>query len=204
MNDYYVSRECIDEYLKLYHLRLRSIEDRYGGDFIDGVLKLYKNKRKIGHLTFDLDRETRELHINLVQIKIRDKENIPVKLFKVMLLYLISLYEKYINIVTLTALPSKDISRRGTEFCLPCYYQKIGFEPINIDVKKALKKCRKDLQKLGNPIPKKHLCILCECQKRGVPLEINPYHLSRLSVDMKALLPRMRKELRETYKKLCK
>lgn len=66
------------------------------------------------------------------------------------------------EVIKLNSCPYYKTTRRGTEFCLHCFYTKMGFEPdgdISQSWKELAQKC-----KLYNP-KDEILCILCQCQK---------------------------------------
>ena len=72
-----------------------------------------------------------------------------------------------------------------------CFYQTLGFEPAKDMIKKCVKKLGKEYRKFPE------MCILCECQKNKVDVD-----LSVLQVDMKVLMPNIKKSLYEVYDQL--
>lgn len=195
------SKTCIIDYLINYGLTLheKRCPTSYG---MDNFIELLKSSVSIGKLQYRIDKEERSLHINQVQINSRNKPSMPVKLSKILFLYLLSTCNKeylgYIDKVTLTASPGGIESKKGTEFCLMCFYQKLGFEPYNYDTKNMIKKCIKILGKEYHKFPE--MCILCECQQNNVIF--TDIDLSVLQVDMKVLIPNIKKVLYKVYKQI--
>jgi len=192
------SKTCIINYLIQYGVILH--EKRYPTSYgLDGFIELLKTSNPFGKLQYRLDKEERTLHINQIQINSKNKPDIPIKLSKILFLYLLSTSNKeYIDKVTLTASPGGINSKKGTEFCLMCFYQTLGFEPANYDTKDMIKKCLKKLGKEYRKFPE--MCILCECQKNKVIF--TDVDLSVLQVDMKVLMPNIKKSLYEVYDQL--
>lgn len=207
------SADCIKKYLKVYRLILSSLFD-------DGVgeLNLYvkldsnvsatpsrfdKKKRiKIGYLRYSVDEDERTLHIRVAKTNVNSKykTTTSIKLFRVLLMHLLAMYSKKIRYVTLTAIPN-DRNKVGEEFCLPCFYQELGFEPVHYDSKKMVKECIKQLRKNDEyckSADKNSMCILCKCQRYGLPFD-NVKNLRQLEIDMKALLPNLKRLLDEAY-----
>lgn len=210
---YSISMKCINHYLAKYDLFFdhRVGKDKYG---YNGHIKIYhitqyesdtndQKKIKIGQLTYSLDEEIKEINIIIVYIK-KDRDFGSVKLLKVLLLYLIRLYEEEADTIFLTAQPSKDLSRVGTEFCLPCYYQKLGFVPVDKKDINKVEKCKKYLSKIDKNFKNDNeYCILCECQ---VPISkyINVNDdLSRFYVDMRTIMKTMKENLSGIYEEIC-
>lgn len=211
------SSDCIKKYLKVYRLILSSLfdDDINGGV---GELNLYvkldsnvsatpsrfdKKKRiKIGYLRYSVDEDERTLHIRVAKTNVNSKykPNTSIKLFRVLLMHLLAMYSKKIRYVTLTAIPN-DRNKVGEEFCLPCFYQELGFEPVHYDSKKMVKECIKQLRKNDEyckSADKNSMCILCKCQRYGLPFD-NVKNLRQLEIDMKALLPNLKKLLDDAY-----
>ena len=206
------SKKCIKKYLKIYNLILKSTEedDDYGlvGD-LKLSLKIDSKKRdasrfnksnriNIGKLRYSVSDDYNGesvLHIERIYINSNHKPNTSIKLTKVLLLHLLALYSEDIYSITLVSTPN-DLSKKGTEFCLACFYQELGFEPVNFESKEMIKKCSIYLDK--NDKNEKEMCILCRCQRysKTKNIEILP-NVELLQIDMKAMLPRLQKLLKE-------
>jgi hypothetical protein len=208
------SKKCIKKYLKKYNLILESNEkdDNYG---IVGDLHLSvkiddkktdlgrfdkSNSLNIGNLHYSISDDcdgNSVLHIEIISIKSSHKpKNTTIKLTRVLLLYLLALYSEDIYSITLVSTPN-DSSKKGTEFCLACFYQELGFEPVNFESKEMIKKCSYYLSKYDKD--DKEMCILCRCQQYSKlkNIKILP-NVELLQIDMKAMLPRLKKLLKET------
>ena len=195
------SKKCIKKYLKKYNLILESNEkdDNYGivGDLYLSVKIDDKktdlgrfdksNSLNIGNLHYSISDDcdgNSVLHIDIISIKSSHKpKNTTIKLTRVLLLYLLALYSEDIYSITLVSTPN-DSSKKGTELC---FYQELGFEPVNFESKEMIKKCSYYLSK--------YMCILCRCQQYS-KLKILP-NVELLQIDMKAMLPRLKKLLKE-------
>lgn len=116
---------------------------------------------KIGHLHYSLDYDEDNLQIDKVNIKSCYKPKLPIKLFKILLLYLLAFNADDIKSVSLTSSSSNDSKKIGKEFCLTCYYEELGFKPVNFD--DMVKMC---LKKLNTA-----MCTLCKCQKYNLPYQ---------------------------------
>lgn len=211
------SKQCIKKYLSTYNLVLETVEknDKYGivGDLhlsikIDN--KKYdkrfddSNLIEFGHLHYSVSENI--LHIDKIYIKSIYKPSI--KLTKVLMLHLLALYSKDEEIDYVSLVSSS--SKKGYEFCLACFYQKLGFEPVHFESKEMVKKC---LNYIGKT--EKNMCILCTCQIysktnkniMNFQTEIAPHiNLDFLQIEMKAMLPRLKKMLKEAnneINKLC-
>lgn len=195
------SSKCIKKYLMAYNMKLKhSYEtDKYGGTTGDLHIKLDVENEKIGHLHYSID-EYDNLHIDMIRINKRRKPSIPIKITKMLLLYLLSKHSDDVKTATLTALPSGE--KTSNEFCLICFYQQLGFEPISYESKKMVDKCVRKLKKIDQTYQKyqSDMCILCECQKNN--LEFTDIDLRYLQVDMKALLPNLVRLLDNAYKEI--
>ena len=82
---------------------------------------------------------------------------------------------------------------RGTDqgYCLSCYYQTLGFEPIEEDIKKLSSMIDKCIDKLGIDYKNKYsLCVLCDCQRQISKDEIKlaGFRISAMQIRMKRLL----------------
>ena len=213
------SKRCIKKYIETYNLILESIEkdDNYGlvGNLEISVkidIEKKDNSRfdksntiKIGNLHYsisdDYDGKT-VLHIDTIYIKsIYKPINITIKLTKVLLLYLLALHSTDIQSVTLVSTPN-DSSKKGTEFCLACFYQELGFETVNFESKEMIKKC---ISYIGEKKKEKDMCILCRCQRYNKNiLKENFPDVDMLQIDMKALLPRLEKLLKKANREINK
>lgn len=214
------SRKCIKKYLEVYRLIITEkpfVVDEDGGR---GRIYLYvktesnksvtpsrfdPNKRlPIGHIHYLLDTQERILHIDIVYLNKNQmyKPNTTIKLFRVLLMYLLANHSDYVDIVTLTAKPN-DYKRTGREFCLPCVYQELGFEPVNYESKKMTKECIKRLKKNDDYCKseeKEDMCILCKCQTYGLDfITDKSIDIRQLAVDMKVLVHKLKTLLDKEY-----
>lgn len=200
------SHKCIRRYLEKYNLVLEESghTDRHGyvGDLFL-YIKVYDVEHskksiqlrkkiddemiKIGHLHYSLDYDQDNLQIDKVNIKSCHKPKLPIKLFKILLLYLLAFNADDIKSVSLTY--SKKI---GKEFCLTCYYEELGFKPVNFEVGDMVKMC------LIKNRTDSAMCTLCKCQKYNLPF--TKRDLKFLQVDMKVLLPRLKLCLNDAYR----
>jgi hypothetical protein len=208
------SKRCIKKYLAKYHLVLETYEkdDHYGliGD-LTLFIKIHhqmgmdaSNLIKIGHLHYSVSEKV--LHIDTLYIKSRHKPDTTIALTKVLLLYLLSLYHQDIDYATLSA-SSYDVTKKDTELCLSCFYQKMGFEPVDFDTKNMIKKCEKYIGKHNE----NNMCILCKCQQYSkankniliFQREIADHlQLDLLQIDMKAKISKIKHLLREANKEI--
>jgi hypothetical protein len=190
--------QCIDHYLEKYDIVFRDSSDSKK-DVIEGAVRIFKNNNeheyKLGHIMYMIDKQTKNLHINHIYIP-KSKHKPPITFTKILLAFLFAKYHLYIETSTLTAQSNE--YKKGQEFCLLCIYQRLGFEPYDLTSKKMinyLKKCNiaKDT---------KDTCILCICQKET---KLDDVDLSLLYVDMKVLLPNLKKIINELSKEIhCK
>uniref|UniRef100_A0A6C0KCV5 Uncharacterized protein n=1 Tax=viral metagenome TaxID=1070528 RepID=A0A6C0KCV5_9ZZZZ len=193
------SSKCIKKYLMAYNMKLKhSYEtDKNAETTGDLYIKLDVENVKIGHLHYSID-ESANLHIDMIRVNRRNKPSIPIKITKILLLYLLSKHTDDVQTATLTALPSNDQTKIGNEFCLICFYQQLGFDPIAYDSKKMVDKCVRKIKKIDPDYDKRSdMCILCECQKNDIIF--TKIDLRYLRVDMKALLPNLIKLLDIAY-----
>lgn len=193
------SRKYIKKYLEKYNIVLQKTDKiNKQKDIIVGDLKLSTAKDdKLGHLHYVIDEITNDLHVDWIYIK-KSKPELSVKLSKVLFLYLLASYSHFIKTITLTSSAGIDPTKAGTEYCLPCFYQKLGFEPVD---HKMVDRCLKKLKKINTEYEKlTSMCILCECQK--YKLDFTKVDLSDLHVDMKALLPNLVKMLKDSYREI--
>lgn len=188
---------CIDHYLEKYDVILEDVSYN-STDLIEGSLRIHYNSKhsnlqKIGHILYAIDKPIKNLHINSIYFP-KSKNKPSIKFTKILLAYLLDKYRFDIETSTLMAKPGE--YRRGQEFCLLCIYQELGYElSSKKKIDKYLKKCS---------IPNnngKETCILCICQKNTDKLE--DLDLSRLYVDMKALLPNLNKIVTELSNEIC-
>lgn len=156
-----------------------------------------KKRIQIGHIHYLLDTQERILHIDIVYLNKNQKykPNTTIKLFRVLLMYLLANHSDYVDSVTLTAKPN-DYKRSGREFCLPCIYQELGFEPVKYDSQKMIKECIKYCKSED----KNDMCILCKCQTYGLDfIKDKSIDIRQLAVDMKVLVPKLRTLLDKEY-----
>jgi hypothetical protein len=134
----------------------------------------------------------------------KNKHGVSVKLLKVFLLYLFARYSNRVEYVRLIASPESYEDIRGTEqgYCLSCYYQTLGFEPIEEDIKKLSSMIDKCIDKLGINYKNKYsLCVLCDCQRQINKDEIKlaGFRISAMQIRMKRLLPHLKEALKDAY-----
>ena len=122
----------------------------------------------------------------------KNKRKIPLKLFKILLLYLISLYiDKGAKQITLYADSSygqknNNSKYEGNELRLACYYESLGFKPVKEDeINKYVNLCiekmnKKDYENLIST------CILSNCQKQKIDIGIR---FNFLKVKMSTIIP---------------
>ena len=123
------SKRCIQKYLDKYNISLGVSEKFEKYDIVNGSIVIStKNDPEFGEFEYYFD--GKELFIKKICIK-QIKHNVPIKLLKVFLLYLLSMYSDSAIYVKLFPYPDCDLS---------CYYKQLGFEPdINSTVKVSMK-----------------------------------------------------------------
>lgn len=142
----------------------------------------------------------------------KDKKGIPIKLFKVFLLYLLVLFVKkgsqYITLIadSYYGQTYKNSNKKGREFRLACYYQQLGFEPINKEqFIKHLYECKHNMsQKEYKDL--KSMCILDKCQEQILlkKFDIN-LRFDILKVEMSLLIPNILIKLKDVLRDMkCK
>jgi hypothetical protein len=159
-------------------------------------------EQNIGKLRCVIVKSEKNLHIEWIKLN-SSKPKIPIQLSKILILYVILLHIKYIKTLTLTASPGgNDKTKIGSEYCLMCFYQQLGFEPVNYETKEIVKKCYEKLKKMK---PDYHnylsMCTLCECQKNNITF--TDIDITQLQVDMKALLSKMYRIFYQLYYQIC-
>lgn len=180
-------------------------------------------------MTFHYSIADRVFHISTAYTT--DKQNKPnlangVKLFEIFLLYiLINHADLPIHTVTLDAIPQQihdveqkdeekhERNKKGVQYCLLCFYEKLGFQPVEQRVlketKTRIKTCIRQRQRKDkgykqgyehdemerNHIKqknKKDMCFLCNCQKDPQNIQIDDEDSLRLlQVEMSVLLPNL-------------
>jgi hypothetical protein len=195
------SRNCIDKYLDIYGIVLETCEKnyfKYSLKFINGRMTLTSNNKIVGNLEYSLNNQ--ELFIENIEIK---DNNVPIKLTKIFLLYLLSLYSDRVKYVKLVSSPP-DKYKRNRDFCLTCYYQQLGFLPEQDDderyqrLDKIIKECKSRLSKneYKNLLS---MCILCKCQDDIIAKRLKNFKINDLQVDMKALIPNIKLALKNDF-----
>lgn len=117
-------KKCIEKYLKTFNVIIKKDNKK---------LLLCDGDKKFGVLKYDFNGI--ELMIETVDIS-KNKRKIPLKLFKILLLYLISLYidkgAKHITLYADSSYGQKDNNSKyeGNELRLACYYESLGFKPV--------------------------------------------------------------------------
>lgn len=205
-------RNCIDNYLQTFDIRLETCEQNYRGH-INGTMTLCKGHIHIGKLQYNFD--GKDLTIESVKIT-RHKKNIynnnfNVKFMEVLFLYLLTLYiDKGASCVKLNADPTygQDVKEnKGRESCLMCYYEKLGFKP-NIDqnqkyyIKKYVNLCKK-YNIYPNDEKLSIFCSLCDCQKKNLLDDLGfKLVFDELKVEMSRLIPNLANALKDALKEM--
>lgn len=197
------SKRCIQKYLDKYNISLGVSEKFEKYDIVNGSIVIStKHDPEFGEFEYYFD--GKELFIKKICIK-QIKHNVPIKLLKVFLLYLLSMYSDSARYVKLIADPyaCDSLIGVGREFCLSCYYQQLGFEPEDVDFTKYIEQCLVEL----DPKYKKlsSMCLLCKCQEKIKSKEISIEdfgNFKNVKVSMKALIPKLKKALKSAYKEI--
>jgi hypothetical protein len=214
------SRKCIKKYIDFFGLVLKHRYDDNDDEI--GEINIYMKKDKsssrfnkdnlikFSHLRYNIgenEKNQSELNINIIkkykifQDGVEFMPKLTIELTKILLLYLLALHDEEVDIVSLTASPY-DAEKIGEEFCLSCFYQKLGFEPVNFESKQMIKECLKDIDKIKG---KEKMCVLCRCNKSKLDFDKNiAPHLDvrKLQIDMVALIPKLKKMLVEANHKI--
>lgn len=201
MNVLAFSERCIKKYLAKYNIRLKIYEDFSSEQDDKGKMTIStKDDTDFGLIIYEF--EGRDLFINEIRIS-KDKHRVSVKLLQVFLIYLLARYSHRTDYIKLVANPAYDNTDRGIKrgYCLPCYYQKLGFDPIQNDVDRLMEMiefCKKELNYVGNNYP---MCILCDCQTKIDPsaIELKGFRVTALDVRMEKLLPNLKHALINAY-----
>ena len=208
MNTYNISKICIANYLERYGIDIRTDIVTIGKREQHGHITLYVKRIKIGEFKYTItnnDNNLELMYIKEVWINFERNKEIPVKLMKVILLYAICMAvsdEFKINVITLDATPNKS-ENRGSEFCLLCYYQTLGFEPADEETQDNFRKmsraCKRSKKFNKEYTNKQSICILCECQRLSIKIKMSEDDLDNLVVPMAVMFPLLIRELKETY-----
>jgi hypothetical protein len=178
----------------------------------------YLEKELLGSIEYVYTKYDKSLLINHVNryskvpIDIRVNEKLIISITE-LFIYKLIIDNFHLNYIYLYAVP-ESVSA-GKEFCLMCYYEKLGFTHYDIDeYKKTVKYCKKQLMENYKKLEKKdkeeleidlksgrNMCLLCKCQKAKIDLSM--FDFGVLSVEMKYVIGNIDKILNETYKKLC-
>ena len=121
--------DCIDRYLEKYDIVLENFTYK-SKDTIEGSLRLFNAEKKFGHISYVIDKKTKNLHVTYVST-----HKPAVKFAKILLAYLLSTYSRHIETVTLSTTPGTTY-RKGGDFCF--VYQKLGFEPYELKAKQKI------------------------------------------------------------------
>lgn len=194
-----ISRECVETYLGKYNISLFFYKDTEEEKY---KIELYTSYERIpfGFIEYSFD-DKNTMNINSLEINER-KPSTSTQLTKILLLYILSIHISIIKKVVLNANPGWGESiGKGKEFCLLCFYQKLGFEPVtriinDIDFDSLEKECNYSSKYI---LPQ--TCILCECHKNKKFIFKN---FRSLQVEMTALLPNLENALRESYERICR
>ena len=197
MNIVEYSEKCIKKYLEKYKIVLQ-IKEEFGSFIDKGVITLSTDDDPtFGIIEYEFHKK--DMFIEEIRIS-KNKHSVSVKLLKVFLLYLFARYSNRVEYVRLIASPESYEDIRGTEqgYCLSCYYQTLGFEPIEEDIKKLSSMIDKCIDKLGINYKNKYsLCVLCDCQRQISKDEIKlaGFRISAMQIRMKRLLPSIERRL---------
>lgn len=194
-----ISKKCIENFIKNngFEIIERIIEQDLDGSIVK--IELENRNKKIAEIRYNVDLESKSLHIGSVKSKIKNIENF--KFFKVVLLMLLSDYLSQVDTFTLMASPSGKLDKRGTEFCLLCYYEQLGFEIMDKDKKrinKFIEKCKKSI----SPDNLTDSCLLCKCQKLEIDIG-EQFDIAMYSADMKAVAANIKDILLNYYNEIC-
>jgi hypothetical protein len=129
MNVSSYSKRCIEKYLDKYNISLGVSEKFEKYDNVEGVMTIStKHDPAFGEFEYYFNGE--ELFIKRICIK-EIKHDLPIKLLKVFLLYLLAMYTNNAKYVKLIVDP---------EYNLSDYYKQLGFEPdINLNINSTVK-----------------------------------------------------------------
>ena len=104
-------------------------EEVKNGEETSITYEVFQNNKIVGNV--DIVVEDGEANIAVAQIKLEDKDKIPFKMFKIILLYFVLQYDEFIYKLTLTVDP---LENRGGTKRLVNYYKTLGFIPDDDDV----------------------------------------------------------------------
>ena len=202
-----LSRACIELYLQKYQIKMEYNKEKNSipSCIIYYKIELFHMKKsniKFGEIKYSIHKDMNILEIDDLYID-QSKPDVPIKLTKIILLYLLSLHQE-ITKVTLNANPA--YGKQGTEFCLLCFYYELGFTPTyenayEFNITNLTNKCLGQLEE-GDYYNKPSECILCKCQRQNI--SFSDLDFSRMQVEMSVLIPRMKQILAETYIDICK
>ena len=192
-------KKCIEKYLDTFGVIIKKSKKE---------LLLCDQHKLFGKLVYDFNGT--ELMIETVNIDV-NKRGIPIKLFKVFLLYLISLYiDKGATLVTLIADSSYGYDEKmskGRELRLACYYQELGFKPIkNRELDMYINICKRKLTENHKSSYYENMlstCLLYECQKQILLGNFNiNARFEILKVSMSRMIPKLLNLLKDTIKNM--
>jgi hypothetical protein len=131
------------------------------------------------------------------------------------LLYLIARYSyrKDIKYILLNSNPTafiedkKSIENSNRQHCLSCYYQTLGFEPVQAELEKfhdLINVCLKRLKKFDDYKNDKVMCILCDCQDYIDPnaIRLDGQRFNTFEITMTNLIKNLKYELKKMYDSL--
>lgn len=184
-----ISRNCIENFISNHGFQIDE-EIVKDGSGLEGKIVL-KGDKTIAMMRYSLHNKTKELNISLLKSNIKNISNF--KFFKIALLMLLSEYLNKADKFTLMASPNGKIYEKGTEFCLMCYYEQLGFEFVNkSEIFTFFNKCKKQLK----DVEKYDSCLLCKCQKLGMDISL-------YSADMYGLATNIKNILLDYYDEIC-
>ena len=207
------SKRVIRNYLYNYNITLK-VEQSFERE---PLFKQITEKGKISISTkgkefglFEYTCSDEELFIENVYVS--ENKNGSLGFLKIFLLYLLSLYTQKVKKVSLTAVPSYGNGKeKGEETCLACYYQKLGFKPIDDieDMKKLEDYCLGKLKEFNREYQQSYsICILCDCQreykKKTGDIRLDGFDFTKFNVRMDILVPELQRELKKAYKDILK
>lgn len=142
----------------------------------------------------------------------QNKNGINVSILKIFLIYLLSLYTEKVEKVILTAVSSYGNGKeKGQETCLACYYQKLGFKPIDDieEMQKLEEYCLGKLKEHNKEYRQPYsICILCDCQREyknnKEDIRLDGFDFTKFNVRMDIMIPELKIELKKAYEDILK
>lgn len=203
-NNFYTKEEKIIKELDvIVKINLYNHFDSESLGFIEYVYTKADNSLLINHL----NRYAKDA------LKLRVNEKVFITLTE-LFIYKLIVDNFNLDYIYLYAMP--DSKNVGQEFCLMCYYEKLGFTQYDKkEYKKVIKYCQEQLKTYYKNLSKqdrqeleidlknkRKMCLLCKCQKAKI--DLNSYeNFGILSVEMKYIIENIEKTLNDIYSKIC-